>query len=204
MDRSMKLLGLIPHFKHTVANYRSVQYLQFLALAPRRKPRHRLTGLILPYPRGDHCVWSITYTCSHPLARISVLWTILSAEFIAGSPGICPGSVAFTQQLSRSAPLSTSLLSALLLPPCGMSYTCLLIPEVRKKKTIMVPCRSASQFVRLPPSSWHHAPLGWAQSRTSAHAKHASTVSSSWLFTRRNSDCCLLRLTFSPLRSLQM
>ena len=33
--------------------------------------------------------------------------------------------------------LSTSLLSALLLPPCGMSYTCLLIPEVRKKKTII-------------------------------------------------------------------
>ncbi len=50
------------------------------------------------------------------------------------------GSIAFKQQLSRSAPLSTSLLSAILLPPLWfMSYTCLLIPEVRKKKTIMVP-----------------------------------------------------------------
>mgnify|MGYP001207708234 CR=1 FL=1 len=34
MDRSMKLLGFIPHFKHTVANYRLVQYVQFLALSP--------------------------------------------------------------------------------------------------------------------------------------------------------------------------
>ena len=133
------------------------------------------------------------------LARISVLWTILSAEINAGSSGICPGSIAFSQQLSRSAPLSTSLLSAILLPPLWfMSYTCLLIPEVRKKNTIVVPCHSALQFVRLPPSFWHHAAVAWAQSRSSACAKHTSTVSSSWLFTRRNSDCCLLRLTFSP------
>eukprot|EP00533_Pseudo-nitzschia_delicatissima_P007645 CAMPEP_0116080430 /NCGR_PEP_ID=MMETSP0327-20121206/1673_1 /TAXON_ID=44447 /ORGANISM="Pseudo-nitzschia delicatissima, Strain B596" /LENGTH=45 /DNA_ID= /DNA_START= /DNA_END= /DNA_ORIENTATION= len=34
MDSSMKLRGFIPHFKHTVANYGLVQYVQFLALSP--------------------------------------------------------------------------------------------------------------------------------------------------------------------------
>ena len=150
MDRSMKLLGFIPHFKHTVANYRLVQYLQFLALAPRREPRHRLTGFILPYPRGDHCVWSITYTCSHPLARISVLRTILSAEFIAGSSGIFRGPL----HSHNNFPVALHWV----LPSCQPSCSLLVVwvtlvsyPRSGIKKTITVPCRSASQFVRNPP-----------------------------------------------------
>ncbi len=44
-----------------------------------------------------------------------------------------PGSDAFGQQNSRSALLSTSLLSAILLTPYGMIHTCVLTNNIRKE-----------------------------------------------------------------------
>ena len=100
------------------------------------------------------------------------VWFTSRQEIIAGSSGICPGSTAFTQQLSRSAPLSTSLLSAILLPLLWCDLHSSPIFEVRKKKTIVVPCRSATG-VRAPSFSDHRAP--WVnQSRSSAYC--ASTI----------------------------
>jgi len=103
-------------------------------------PRHRLTRISTALsPWGPLCVYLSLIPVIIALARIRALWVILSAEIFAGSSGICPGSVAFAQQHSRSAPLST-------IPPVSHPAPSLWYDlhspsptfEVRKTNTIVV------------------------------------------------------------------